>query len=326
MVRVVRALTGVALACALSPAHALTQTIKREVPLNIPGVAQKGTPIRLAGAYWEDAAFDGTQVWVPDRGNNQVLRFDIASNKQVGQAIPMPSGPRKVIFDGTYVWIMVLGDPKIYRYTTAGVASGSASLPGTSDQGIFDGDYIWAVAYSNEAGTTLNKVDVKTRAVTTYSDFPGGVIGFDGRNVWISTDQVLYKYDVSGALTGAPPVLAGTINGLTGATGTSGITFDGEFLWVNSDMGTQQVYKIDVNANTVVETKDVYPGVHGSAFDGNLLWVVCSDAVVKIDVHTNAIVGVVQLPPESYAHDIVFDGKFMWVTAGEYVYKYFAHF
>jgi DNA-binding beta-propeller fold protein YncE len=108
-----------------------------------------------------------------------------------------------------------------------------------------------------------------------------------------------------------------------------------EFLWANSEQGTGQVYKVNVATNLVVALVDAYPGVHGSAFDGQLLWVVCSDtdAVVKIDVRTNQVVGVIQMPAGAFPHDIVFDRKFMWV-AGEgrdqnnnlvgKVHKYFA--
>ena len=57
-----------------------------------------------------------------------------------------------------------------------------------------------------------------------------------------------------------------------------------------------------------------------------------ADDVVKVDVRTNLVVGVVQMPAGSFPHDITFDGKFMWVTAADpadpnkgKVFKYLAH-
>lgn len=321
MNRLTRTLAALALAGAALSAHAISATIKREIPASMPAYL-KGVPL-ATNAGPEDPAFDGLQVWVPNRMANTIQRYDAVSNKLNG-TITLPAstgGARRLVFDGTYMWAFVLSEPRVYKYDTAGrLQSGfPITIRDIADRAVFDGDFIWASTNAN----TLERINVATRAVTSFPVSTQGAVGFDGRYVWISGDT-LVKFDPASGRE------VSSIPGLAASTGTSGLTFDGTFMWVNSDMATAQVYKVNVQTNQVVAMVDVPLGVHGNAFDGTLLWVPCTDAsqVAKIDVRTNQVVGVVDMPPGSSPHDIVFDGMFMWVTAEgtNAVHKYFAKF
>jgi DNA-binding beta-propeller fold protein YncE len=150
-------------------------------------------------------------------------------------------------------------------------------------------------------------------------------VAFDGKDLWITTpgSGTTKVSGTTGALLMYDPALGG-------ANGTNGIAFDGQYIWVLSDMSGDTVYKVDVTTNQIVATVLAYPGVHTLAFDGTLIWVVCtnSDMIVKIDTRTNQIVGTIQLPTGSEAYDIAFDGTHMWVTtmASGRIHKFVAHF
>jgi hypothetical protein len=334
MKRFTRLLAGLVLACMAMPAHAvLSASIKREVPVNIIAPYLKNTPIPTAAGP-EDPAFDGLQIWIPSYTTNEIWRYDAVSNKPVAgtQSGPNPikqsAGPRKFIFDGTYMWAFMLNGVTVFKYDTTGKLVSTVKLQGSSDQAAFDGEAIWA---STSAGT-LERIDVASSSVTNvFPGIPQGVVGVDGQSIWISAGEGLIHYTFDPKLGSLREVLP-RIVGLSSATGTSGIAFDGEYLWVNSDMTDGKVYKVNVSTHELVATVNVATGNHGLAFDGQLMWVVCtgSDVVEKIDVKLNQVVGEIQMPALSYAHDIVFDGKFMWVSASGstagLVYKYFARF
>jgi len=328
--RLVRPLTALSLACAAFSAHAaLSASVKREVPVNVLGPYLTGTPVKTS-AGCEDPAFDGQNVWIPNNSTNEIWRYDSVSNAQVGAVIkpagtPAP-GPRKFIFDGTYMWALMLNGQLVFKYDTTGKQVATVKLSGVSDQATFDGLAVWA---STSVG--LDRIDIASNAVKTFVGIPQGVVGVDQNSVWVSAqDLIKYTYDrTKGTLTETA-----RITGYTPATGTSGFAFDGQYLWVNSDMSVGQVYKINTSTNQVIATVNVASGNHGLAFDGQYLWVVCqsSDLIEKIDVRTNQVVDDLQMVTGSNPHDIAFDGKFMWVSASGtvgttpvgLVYKFFA--
>jgi hypothetical protein len=301
---------------ATAPAAHANPTVKASVP--DPG-------------YVEDLAFDGKHVWVVNRGDTStVQRIDAASakipkdtNGSTGN-IQMPGnpGPRKPIFDGSAVWVLTLG-PTVYKYDLSGNLLTTVDFlgGGYADVGVFDGTFLWA---STDTGF-LEKIDVATNTVVSSTDIGmQGAVGFDGRYVWVASDWAgLVKFDP------ATSTVVFRDDTFDGPTGTSGLTFDGQYMWIDSTMGNALVRKIDVDTGAVLATVPVYPGVHASAFDGALLWVACTDssAVVKIDVKTEQVVDVIELPAGSDLHDITFDGKYMWVSApgnGGSVYKLLA--
>jgi hypothetical protein len=313
-------LAAVALACVASAALANS--------INLRGTPIDLTQPQIGVSYPEDPAIAGGSVWVPDSSDNAIARFSLVNAKQVGATIHPDGnpGPRKIIDDGAgSVWVFMLDGNYVFQYDTAkGTLLSRVALEGQSDVAAFGGGYIWAATQNSAGQARLDRIDPATGAVQGFDVPDYGAVGFDGRNVWISGYSALYKFDPS---TGT---VVATITGLAGATGTSGITFDGTYLWVNSDMGVGQVYQVDPVAAAVKATVNVYDGVHGSAFDGSLLWVVCSstDSIAQIDVRTSTLVNAIQMPAGSYPHDIAFDGTYMWVSANGTgkLHKYFAHF
>jgi YVTN family beta-propeller protein len=325
MGKLVRPLAVIVLACLAPSTHALNATIKREVPLLLPGVHLRNTPIQ-AVVNIESVAYDGLQFWVAARNNptSTVQRFDAVSNALKGTiTYTAPAEPRKVVFDGTYVWVFTLNERKAYKYNASGALQSGfpITLTGDPEGAAFDGNYIWV---STSAGTgTLSRIDVSTRAITNFPVNNNGAVAFDGKDLWIIREGAgtTKVSGTTGAVLFSSPSLGGW--------GTNSVAFDGQYIWsVNVLVDT--VSKIDVTTNQVVATVSAYPGAGSLAFDGALMWVVCRDSntIVKIDTRTNQIVGTVQLPAGTNPYDIAFDGTHMWVSGmgTGLVHKILAHF
>lgn len=324
MRKLVRPLAAAVVACVALSAHALTATIKREVPLLFPGVYLKNTPIPVAAGA-ESIAYDGLQVWVANRLAGTVQRFDAVNNTLKG-TITLSGGPRKLVFDGTYVWVFTMNDGKAWKYSASGALQGGfpITIPGYYDGGAaFDGDFIWVPTTQNSQ-EYLTQINVTTRVVTNFP-VPMGLhsVAFDGKDVWVSGGDGTSKVSgTSGQVLFSDPALAGP-------DGTNGLAFDGQYMWIASIMALDTVTKVDVTTNQVVATVTTYPGVHTLAFDGTLLWVLCttSDTIAKIDTRTNLIVGTVQMPTGTMAYDIAFDGTHMWASGQNgLIYKFLAHY
>jgi len=322
MRKLYKPIAAAAAACVALSAHALTATIKREVPLLFPGVYLKNTPIPVAPGI-ESMAYDGLQIWVANTVTNTIQRFDAVNGSLKGTInYTGPGAVRKLVFDGTYVWAFTRADTKAYKYSSSGALQSGfpITLPGAVQGAAFDGDFIWA---ATDAG--LSRINVTNRAVTNFPVTLYGSVAFDGKDVWVTK-----AWEGTTKVSGTTGQVLFHDPELGGPDGTNGIAFDGQYMWIASPMQGDTVSKVDITTNQVVATVTTYPGVHSFAFDGTLMWVVCtySDTIAKIDTRTNQIVGTVQLPAGTDAYDIAFDGTHMWVSGQDSgrIFKFLAHY
>jgi hypothetical protein len=92
-------------------------------------------------------AFDGTNMWVANRGDNTVTKL-LASTGAILGTFTVPALPYGVAFDGTSVWVT----------SSKGVAELSASdgatlgvfqTPSANTGGVaFDGAYVWVAGFN----------------------------------------------------------------------------------------------------------------------------------------------------------------------------------
>jgi DNA-binding beta-propeller fold protein YncE len=320
------ALAFAAVALSTPAAPFLNATIKREIPLLVPGVYQKGSPIQ-AEAGVHPVIFDGLQIWVGNSQTGTLKRYDAVSNVQKGSTINLPAGSnvRALVYDGASVWAFINNDERVFKFNaTNGAAQGyvTAGGGGFGDGAAFDGEFVWMV---DAAGDLLRITPGSTPSVVRYAGLAPlvGAMAFDGKDMWVNSDG----YGTVKFSLGTAPAVLFRDETLGGGWGTNGSAFDGQYMWL-IDEPESVVRKMDPATNTVLETIALYPDPHSIAFDGQRMWITCRDSstIVKVDVATSQIVGTIAIPTGSRPDDIAFDGKYMWVTAEAtgVIYKFLA--
>jgi len=295
-------------------------TIKREVPLNVISHGAKGTPIDL-GPSPNGIVFDGLQVWVSDRLDNSVRRFDYQSNALKG-SITLPCEVPDLVFDGTFVWAFACD--MAYKLKSDGSKAPGFPVPlpaGASGHrgGVFDGDYIWLATSGGVVRIQVSNAAMTLIPVGFQAD---GCVAFDGHDVWVANTVGIAKIDGANG----DVIFSGEYSG---PSGVKDIAFDGRFIWVSRRF-ENLVDKWDPATNTVIASIPTPPAPNGMAFDGGHLWVACNDTneVVRIDVKSNQVVESVGFPEGTRPYNAAFDGTHMWFNAYEpsRLFKFFTRF
>ena len=252
-------------------------------------------------------AFDGTNMWVPGYGSNNVTELQASTGAVVG-TFPVGAGPDGVFFDGTNIWVANTTDNTVTELTTTGTVLGTYAV-GSQPWGIAsDGTNIWV---TNRGSNSVTKLLASTGAmVGTYAVGAGPYgIAFDGTNMWVANTMdgtVTELVASSGAVVGTYPVGASPV----------GVTFDGTNIWVadqTAGVGTVTEFLGSNGAN--VKTYQAGPAPNDILFDGaGNLWVTnnSSNTVTKLLGSSGAIVGTYAVGTGPYG--IAFDGTNIWVT------------
>src|ERR1022692_229769 len=173
--------------------------------------------------------FDGANLWVPNV-YNMVTKLRASDGKSLG-IFTVGIAPTAAAFDGANIWVTNDGDNTVTKLRAT-----DGSVLGTFAVGIlpigvaFDGTNIWV---ANRVGTLskLRPSDGSTLGTFTVPGSPYGV-AFDGTNIWTTMDASIVELRPSD----------GTILQQIFHRQTTGVAFDGAFIWVAST-DTNQVYK-----------------------------------------------------------------------------------
>ena len=250
-------------------------------------------------------AFDGTNMWVPAYGSNNVTKL-LASTGAVVGTYSVGNGPDGVFFDGTNIWVANTTDNTVTKLASTGATLGTYPV-GSQPWGIAsDGTNIWV---TNRSSNTVTKLLASTGAtVGTYAVGPGPYgIAFDGTNMWVAND---YDGTVT-ELVASTGALVGTY-----AVGSSpvGVTFDGTNIWVaDQTAGVGTVTKL-APTGAAIGTYPAGPAPNDILSDGTNIWVTnnSSNTVTKLLASTGATVGTYAIGTGPYG--IAFDGTNIWVT------------
>ena len=252
-------------------------------------------------------AFDGTNMWVPGYGSNNVTELRASTGAVVG-TYPVGAGPDGVFFDGTNIWVANTSDNTVTKLLASTGALLGTYPVGAQPWGIAsDGTNIWV---TNRGSNNVTKLLASTGAtVGTYAVGAGPYgIAFDGTNMWVANDYdgtVTELVASTGAVVGTPT-----------AVGSSpvGVTFDGTNIWVaDQTSGVGTVTKL-APGGAVIGTYPAGPAPNDILFDGTNIWVTNngSNTVTKLLASTGAIVGTYSVGTGPYG--IAFDGTNIWVT------------
>ncbi len=264
------------------------------------------------GSYPRKIAFDGTNIWVTNYGDNTVTVLNAATGAPTSfSPVHVGTSPEGIAFDGTNMWVLNIGDSTVSVInaatgkTASNINSGNPISAGSSPRSIaFDGvnNNIW-VGYNG--GVTVLNASTGTPTgfspISLLDDNMG--IAFDGTNMWVA------GYN-GGTVT--------EIDASTGVVGTSysvgtdpaGVAFDGTNIWVTSEASTSVTV---INAATGTPTGFSPLNLSGVstdvAFDGTNIWV--SSGSVQEYKRNGALVSTYNV---NSPWGIAFDGANMWVT------------
>ncbi len=191
------------------------------------------------GSTAEQVRFDGTDLWVANRDNANVMRIRASDGKLLDTwtgaigATGIVAGMGRIFITGrTNPGALYMIDPT----QAAGTVTTLTSALGNQPTGIaFDGSRIWTANF----GSSVSIVSLNPTVVTTVStglSQPEGIL-YDGSNIWVTdvSASTLLKLNANGGI-------LQTIN-----VGTNPLVpvFDGTNIWVpNSNAGSVTVVRV----------------------------------------------------------------------------------
>ena len=189
------------------------------------------------------------------------------------------NAPTGMTFDGQYLWVGGYYERKLFKVST---------IDGSVVQTIpINENKVYGLSYHNNL---ISVLDNDTKRILTYSIITGLCVDtvFLANNILYPTglfelnNQYIFN-DVKGPQPGytgdSTYFLTKIVNSMKGSasfgTYSSGITYDGQYLWVN-DNPTQSSSKIDILNWQVVGSIKTPGGPYpnGIAWDGSNLWVI----------------------------------------------------
>jgi hypothetical protein len=234
-----------------------------------------------AGNTPQSLAFDGTNIWVSNRGASGPGSGGItvlqASSGAVVNTIQLPTvNPSYgIAFDGAHIWM--------------GAGSGSGPV---------------VVELQASTGAVLGIYPIGGNG-------PGGV-AFDGTNIWVGTNNstVTELQASTGTIIGVYP--------LGSVTSSGGVAFDGTYIWVSGHNG--YVAQLLASNGTLVGSYPTGGTGQEVAYDGaGNIWVTGPAAVSVIQASSGALLGVLPLnaggsgSSSTFPTGIAFAGV-MWVA------------
>ncbi|HEY5176068.1 MAG TPA: hypothetical protein VII95_10955 [Terriglobales bacterium] len=210
-----------------------------------------------------DMAFDGSNLWISNPGNNTVMKVR-AADGQFQASYPMTS-PGSLAFDGQRIWVNQRGGTTVSAiYASDGRPALSPITIASNPKGLaWDGWTMWEVT-----DTTVGRINSWGGGYYCLVTTPGGNTGvaFDGNYTWVSNasgNGYVYKYDWHCTLQPGYPI---SVLGRP-----AGIVFDGTNMWTaNGSNGT--VARI-TPGGTVSNSYPVGNSPQQVVFDGGNIWV-----------------------------------------------------
>jgi hypothetical protein len=258
-------------------------------------------------------AFDGSNLWIGNEGNNTVMKVRASDGQFL--ATYTVDNPGSLAFDGQRIWVNHRtssgGNTVSVLFASDGVpALNDITVGNMPDQMVWDGWGLWVVARDGTFKRIDNWGGTYCSGTTPGAGWDYGV-AFDGNNTWISdyTNSKVYEYNYQCHLSQTVSVPGGPL----------AMAFDGTNMWTaNQTSGT--VARITPNGSVSQYTVGGSP--FDVAFDGANIWVTTnSGGTVKkvtafgsgLGTVSGAITPCVGTSGPSPL-DLAFDGASMWVS------------
>jgi len=235
-------------------------------------------------------AFDGANIWVVNGDiSNSVTKLRASDGACAGVVNPGDrsactftvggTGPNAIAFDGANMWVANFNSDNVTELRASdGALLGTFSVGSQPNAVAFDGANIWVANQNTNNVVRIGhtKLGPAVLGSFTVGQAPQG-IAFDGANIWVaSSDGSVTKLRASdGACAGVVIVNPGSsslCNFAVGATGPTGIAFDGANIWV-ANFGSNNVSEIRPSDGAVLGAFAVGTQPRAVVFDGANIWV-----------------------------------------------------
>lgn len=205
--------------------------------------------------------------------NTQVIE-DVSIERSFKSPISLPSG---IAFDGQYLWVCGYNEYFMYKISTIdGSVISKVPVNIQKPYGItYDNGIIYMIdnttknifAFDPTTGSCLDTIIVNQNLI-----YPTGLYKLNNEFIFNDTkgpqpsalgDSTYFYTNVTSNILGNP----------TFGTYSTGITYDGQYLWIN-DNPTQTTMKIDPISWTLQNTYKIPGGMYpnGIAWDGQYFW------------------------------------------------------
>ncbi len=196
------------------------------------------------GAYAHGITYDGTDLWMVDRGADAIYRISIADGALL-QEFPAPTGSGSgtgLTWDGSSLWYThdygAGGELRIYQINPAdGTVLSDFASPASGDStGLtWDGTHLWVTGFG-ESYYRVSTTGIVDRSLPAAPDYSEGLTWANGKlwNLYWETDQIVELDPADGTVLWSSPVAVG--DGM-------GLAFDGTYIWLSTAEG--RFYRFD---------------------------------------------------------------------------------
>ncbi len=255
----------------------------------------------------------GQRLWVGSFRSSTLAAFDRRTGERLPEAPAVGTGARALARAGAHVWVSLADKHRIVRAHARGEPSPRVTIdvPGRPGPLAVDGGNLWVVLRREGGGpdASLARIDLRTRAVRTITDFPAGLDGLvmAGRRLWAisAASPMLLQIDRASGEPGRRVRLPGSDpSALAYGAGSLWVTIYDDDSLVRVDPATGET------ATIVVGSRPTGVAVHGDA-----AWVTNfgSSTVTLVDTRSGRVAGEpLDVPLNPYA--VLADGGGAWVT------------
>lgn len=257
--------------------------------------------------------FDGTFIYVANRGDATVTRIRSKTGEIEGNPIPVGQFPSALVYDGTFVYVANRSSNTVSRIRgSTGTVEGEPIPVGTSPRALcFDGIFVNVSTQNSvmriRASTgTVDAAQIPIPNVSAMA-FDGTFVYTTGQAVDLPTSDEIRRFRASTGLTDdAFTFVAGQ--------GISSMVFDGTFIYCGSN--TSGIQKVRVNPREIFPRMTAI-NAFSMVFDGIFVYAASltgsNNNVVKIRA-SNGVVEGNPIPVGAHPDSMIFDGTFIWIN------------
>jgi len=175
----------------------------------------------------------------------------------------------------------------------------------------WDGKYLWRSKHAGAADIVA--IDPENCRIVKELGNPGIAqdrgMAFDGQHLWVNdfTAKKVFQIDPRSGR-----ILSSFDIPQMGGSGSSGIAWDGEYLYLVNWLKQKQLYKVDTNGNLIGILELQVESGASITFDGQYFWgTPCGTGVCKFNKQ-GKLVG--EIYPAAFGGEaIAYDGQYLWI-------------
>jgi DNA-binding beta-propeller fold protein YncE len=267
-------------------------------------------------------AFDGTFIYVANKGDNTVIRIRTSTGVVEGSPIIVGKDPSALAFDGTFMYVANKGDSNVTRIrASTGLVEGTPISVGKEPVALaFDGTFMYVANYLSNSVSKIrvSKGSVEGQPIAVGTN-PHALV-FAGIFIYVShgsgtsgLSSGLWRIKTAtGLVEGAPVALLGEKVPINPG---KALAFDGTFVYLAAG---DKILRIRAGTGVYEDflpTQDRGLG-EALAFNGTSLYAATPQSVIKLNINSLGVDGSsTAFPGSSNVTALAFDGTYMYAAS-----------